>query len=62
MLLLTRLVESIVKWLEPSVLKRPDALADSLVQDIYTVSAAVFVRNSSGLTIKARGDLSFEHV
>lgn len=52
-LLLTRLVESIVEWLKPSVLERPDTLTNSLVQDIDTMSATVSTRNSSGLTVKA---------
>jgi len=52
-LLLTRWVESVLKRLEPSVLERSDALTNSLVQNIHTVSATMSARNSSGLTVKA---------
>ena len=46
-------VESVFKWLEPSVLEGSDTLTNSLVQNIYTVSATVSARNSSGLTVEA---------
>ena len=52
-LLLTRLVESIFKWLEPSIIQRSEALAGRLVQNIHAVSAAMSARNSGSLAVKA---------
>jgi hypothetical protein len=51
--LLTRWVESIVERFEPCIIQRSETLANSLVQDIYTVSATVSSRNSGSLTVKA---------
>ena len=52
-LLLTRWVESIFEWFEPSVIQRSETLTTSFVQNIYAVSAAMPTRNSSSLTVKA---------
>jgi len=51
--LLAGRVESIVEWLKPSILERPNTLTYGLVQNIYTVSAAMSTGYSGGLAVKA---------
>ena len=50
--MLTGRVEPIVKRFKPSVLERPDALADSLVQNVHAMPATMSTRDSSGLTVE----------
>jgi len=47
------MVEAIIERFKPSVLERPDALTNSLVQNIHAVSATMSTRDPSSLTVEA---------